>query len=196
VNWSAWRRGKEADRVQSLKYIAEFALFKTGDFMFKRSTRFSALLALTVLLVTLVLGSVTAQDATTICFGFQDLETEFWVAGHRAITDTLRNQGVEVLEYNANEDPNRQLEQIRECIAAGVDGIIIIPQDGDSAVTIVNEAQAADVPIAVFNRPPNDRSRGIVVVADNVSAVRDHPRSDHTADPRRRTARHERNWSA
>ncbi len=117
-----------------------------------------------------VIGTVRAQDVT-ICFGFQDLETEFWVAGHRAITQTLRDQGIEVLEYNANEDPNRQLEQIRECIAQGVDGIIIIPQDGDSAVTIINEAQASDVPIAVFNRPPNDRSRGITVVADNVSAT-------------------------
>ncbi|MCA9884891.1 MAG: sugar ABC transporter substrate-binding protein [Anaerolineae bacterium] len=123
-----------------------------------------------VLALTLAFTSVaisTAQEGLTICFGFQDLETEFWVAGHRAITQTLRDQGVEVLEFNANEDPNRQLEQVRDCIAEGVDGIIIIPQDGDSAVTIVNEAQDADTPIAVFNRPPNDRERGIIVVADN-----------------------------
>lgn len=119
----------------------------------------------------LTLGLVRAQEGLTICFGFQDLETEFWVAGHKAITETLRGQGIEVLEYNANEDPNRQLEQVRECIALGVDGIIIIPQDGDSAVTIIGEAQAADIPIAVFNRPPNDRSKGITVVADNVSAT-------------------------
>jgi len=125
-----------------------------------------------VLMVALVIISgsasiLNAQSDITICFGFQDLETEFWVAGHRAITDTLRESGVEVLEFNANEDPNRQLEQVRDCIADGVDGIIIIPQDGDSAVTIVNEAQDADIPIAVFNRPPNDRSAGIIVVADN-----------------------------
>ncbi len=124
-----------------------------------------------LLSLSMMIGVVRAQSDTTICFGFQDLETEFWVAGHRAITQTLRDQGIEVLEYNANEDPNRQLEQIRECISQGVDGIIIIPQDGDSAVTIINEAQANDVPIAVFNRPPNDRSRGITVVADNVSAT-------------------------
>ncbi len=127
--------------------------------------------AVLALVSMLALTTVQAQDSTTICFGFQDLETEFWVAGHRAITTTLRDQGVEVLEYNANEDPNRQLEQVRECIAQGVDGIIIIPQDGDSAVTIVNEAQAADIPIAVFNRPPNDRAKGVIVVADNVSAT-------------------------
>ncbi|MCU0512154.1 MAG: sugar ABC transporter substrate-binding protein [Anaerolineae bacterium] len=133
--------------------------------------RAAGLLVTLALASGLMFGIVRAQESITICFGFQDLETEFWVAGHKAITETLREQGIEVLEYNANEDPNRQLEQINECIAQGVDGIIIIPQDGDSAVTIVNAAQSADIPIAVFNRPPNDRSAGIIVVADNVSAT-------------------------
>ena len=95
----------------------------------------------------------TSANAATICFAFQDLETEFWVAGHKAITTTLADQGHTVLERNANEDANKQLEQIKDCIAQGVDGIIVIPQDGESAVTIVKEAQSADVPIAVFNRP-------------------------------------------
>ncbi len=107
--------------------------------------------------------------AANICFAFQDLETEFWVAGHQAITSTLEEEGHTVIERNANEDANRQLEQVRDCIAQGVDGIIIIPQDGESAVTIVKEAQENDVPIAVFNRPPSDLSRGIVVVADNAT---------------------------
>ena len=133
----------------------------------KRFSRVLNVAILLAMLATMGVFSVQAQSDLTICFGFQDLETEFWVAGYRAITETLREQGVTVLEYNANEDPNRQLEQVRECIAEGVDGIIIIPQDGDSAVTIVNEAQDADIPIAVFNRPPNDRAKGIIVVADN-----------------------------
>lgn len=133
--------------------------------------KFGKLVTILSIVTVSIFGIAEAQSDTTICFGFQDLETEFWVAGHLAITTTLRDMGVEVLEYNANEDPNRQLEQVRECIAQGVDGIIIIPQDGDSAVTIVQEAQAADTPIAVFNRPPNNRDAGIVVVADNVSAT-------------------------
>jgi ABC-type sugar transport system substrate-binding protein len=111
----------------------------------------------------------TQATAATICFAFQDLETEFWVAGHKAITTTLTEGGHTVIERNANEDANRQLEQVRDCIAQGVDGIILIPQDGESATTIVKEAQDSDVPIAVFNRPPSDLSRGIVVVADNAT---------------------------
>lgn len=111
--------------------------------------------------------SAAPASAAKICFAFQDLETEFWVAGHKAITEALKEGGHEVLERNANEDANRQLEQVNDCITQNVDGIILIPQDGESAATIVNEAQAADVPIAVFNRPPSDLSKGIIVVADN-----------------------------
>ncbi len=127
------------------------------------------------LLVTMLATSLSivdvahAQNAKKICFAFQDLETQFWVAGHKAITETLKAQGVDVIEVNGNQDANKQLEQIKDCIAQSVDGIIVIPQDGESAVTIVNEAQKADIPIAVFNRPPTDTSKGIVVVADNAT---------------------------
>jgi len=103
-----------------------------------------------------------------IAFCFQDLETEFWVAGHKAITETLRAQGITVIEKNANEDANRQLEQVKSAIALGVDGIIIIPQDGESAVTIGKECNDAGVPFAVFNRPPSSKdAKAIVAVADN-----------------------------
>ena len=126
-----------------------------------------------------------AASAQTVCFAYQDLETEFWVAGHRAMTESLQEQGVEVIERNANEDANRQLEQVRDCIAQGVDGIIIIPQDGASAITIIGEANAAEVPIAVFNRPPNpdNPNDAVVVVADNVAITEQ--AVEHLADQAR-----------
>jgi ABC-type sugar transport system substrate-binding protein len=104
----------------------------------------------------------------TICFAFQDLETEYWVAAHKAITETLKARNITVLQRNAHQDANRQLEQIRDAIAQDVDGIIMIPQDGESAVTIIGEANKAGIPIGVFNRPPADKSNpALVVVADN-----------------------------
>lgn len=110
------------------------------------------------------------NEDLSICFAYQTLETEFWVAGHKAITESLRDQGIEVIEVNANEDANRQLEQIRDCITQEVDGIIIIPQDGQSVIQMIEEANAAEIPVAVFNRPPNENPHdAIVVVADNVA---------------------------
>ena len=127
------------------------------------------LLTLLLILGAVLMFSCNRQPGgLTICFGFQDLETEFWVGAHKAITQSLTERGIRVIERNAGQDANRQLEQIRDAIAQGVDGIIIIPQDGQSANTIIGEANRAGIPIAVFNRPPADSSRNaIVVVADN-----------------------------
>lgn len=139
----------------------------------KRFTHYLVITALLAVTLAAVFAThpqaATAQEGLKICFAFQDLETEFWVAGHKAITETLRDQGIEVIEVNGQQDANRQLEQVRDCIAQGVDGIILIPQDGESAVTIIGEANDADVPIAIFNRPPSEDNpnNAVVVVADN-----------------------------
>ncbi len=120
---------------------------------------------------TLMANGQSEDAETTIAFCFQDLETEFWVAGHKAITETLREAGVKVIEKNANEDANRQLEQVKDVITQGVDGVIIIPQDGESAVTIAKECNEAGVPIGVFNRPPSDKSADAVVVVANNEVI-------------------------
>ena len=43
--------------------------------------RIGASLIAVVPLLSFSIGMTSAQEGSTICFGFQDLETEFWVAG-------------------------------------------------------------------------------------------------------------------
>ena len=114
-----------------------------------------------------VVGQIDAEDLT-LGFNFVDLETEFWVAGYNAITETLRAKDVTVLEYNASEDPIKQMQMCKDALADGIDGMIIIPQDGDTAVAIARDYNDAGVPLGVFNRPPSDENtRALVAVADN-----------------------------
>jgi len=117
-------------------------------------------------------GSAAAQEGETVCYAFQDLSTGFWVAGHAAIVSTLQAAGVTVVELNGGHDANRQLEQVKDCIAQGAAGIILTADDGDSGSVVVAAAQEADVPIATFNRPPSDMTKGIIVVADNEAVAR------------------------
>jgi len=113
-------------------------------------------------------GAQAADKKLTIAFSFQDLETEFWVAGHQAIASTLKDRGFNVVEKNASKDANKQLEQVKSVIAQGVDGIIIIPKDGEIAVTIGKLANQAGIPYGVFNRPPSNKdAKALVAVADN-----------------------------
>src|SRR5688500_20354491 len=88
-------------------------------------------------------GPTFSQEGKTVCYAFQDLSTGFWVAGHGAIVTTLEKAGVEVVELNGGHDANRQLEQVRDCIAQGGDGIILTADDGDSGTVVVAEAQEA-----------------------------------------------------
>lgn len=117
-------------------------------------------------------GSTSSQSGSgpkKICFAYQDLETEFWVAGHTAIVNALKKQGIQVIERNAHQDPNLQLQQVKDCISQHVDGIIVIPQDGASAITIIGAANQANIPIGIFNRPPanGNPNPALVVVANN-----------------------------
>ena len=133
-----------------------------------RTTRLLAV-ACALLSALLLPGTASAAEKKlTIAFSFQDLETEFWVAGHKAITETLRERGFKVIEKNAAKDANRQLEQVKSVLAQKVDGIVIIPLDGEAAVTIGKLANQAGVPYGVFNRPPsNKEAKALVAVANN-----------------------------
>jgi ABC-type sugar transport system, periplasmic component len=139
----------------------------------------SILLALIVLSTTLVgCGGSKAGDSgsakdsdkgITIAYCFQDLETQFWVASYDYAIKEFKKQGINVIEYNGNQDPNKQLEQVNDAIAQGVDAILCCPQDSDSAVTIAKAANDAGVPIAFINREPSstDGIKFITCVADN-----------------------------
>jgi ribose transport system substrate-binding protein len=114
-----------------------------------------------------------AGEALDICFIHEDLETEFWLAGHKAMTETLAAKGYNVLE-RYSPDANEQLELERDCIAQGVDAIFVIPKDGSIALTLIEEANNADIPIGIFNRPPqSEDGAAIVVQADNRTIARD-----------------------
>ena len=123
-------------------------------------------------LATMAVPPTATAAGKKVCYAFQDLSTGFWVAGHKAIVTTLQANGAEVVELNGGKDANRQLEQIKDCIAQGADGIILTADDSDSETMLVGLAQEADVPIATFNRAPSDMSKGIIVVADNEAVAR------------------------
>lgn len=112
------------------------------------------------------------SEELTIAFSFEDLETEFWVAAHEIITESLAEKGYKVIELNCQGDANKQLEQVNDALTQDIDGIIMIPVDGDTAVTVTASANEAEVPIVIFNRPPtSDEGNNITIVCDNRAAA-------------------------
>ncbi|MCA8881293.1 MAG: sugar ABC transporter substrate-binding protein [Rhodobacteraceae bacterium] len=62
--------------------------------------------------------------------------------------------GVDIQVENAQNDVAKQLDQVKNFIAQGVDAIIVNPVDTSSTQAMTNEAEAAGVPLVFVNRKP------------------------------------------
>ena len=117
--------------------------------------------------------SSAGSKQPVIGVAFETLQTEAWVFGFDKIKEELAKRGATMLEAVADNDANRQLEQVNNFITRKVDGIILVPKDKETAMAMIQAANAADIPIVLFNRPPaDDNAKCTTVVADNVGITR------------------------
>lgn len=109
----------------------------------------------------------------TIGVSFETLQTEYWVAGFDAIKAEAKKRNINVLEAIADGDANRQFEQVNNFIACGVDGIIIAPKDAKTVIPMIKAANAANIPIVLYNRPADKTdAKSVAVVADNFAITK------------------------
>ncbi len=109
----------------------------------------------------------------TIGVSFETLQTEYWVAGFEAIKSELTKRDIAMLEAIADGDANRQLEQVNNFIARGVDGIIAVPKDAKTIIPMIKAANAANIPIVLYNRPADKTdAKSVAVVADNFAITK------------------------
>lgn len=114
--------------------------------------------------------SAAHPDSRPLIVGvaFETLQTEFWVAGYDAIKAECARRGFKVLEAVADGDSNRQFEQVKNFITRRVDGIILVPKDAKTCIPAIRAANAAGIPIVLFNRPADKSdAQSVAVVADN-----------------------------
>jgi inositol transport system substrate-binding protein len=124
------------------------------------------------LLIALVIAgcnkSAGPGSKPTIGVAFETLQTEYWVAGFEAIKAELAKRDMQVLEAIADQDANRQLQQVKNFIARKVDGIILVPKDAKTCIPMIKAANEAGIPIVLFNRPADkSEAKSVAVVADN-----------------------------
>jgi ABC-type sugar transport system substrate-binding protein len=109
----------------------------------------------------------------TIGVAFETLQTEFWVAAWNKLRADSAARGITMFEAVADGDPNKQFEQVRTFINRRVDGIILVPKDGKTVIPMIRAANAAGIPVVLFNRPA-DRTDAVhtTIAPDNLSITR------------------------
>jgi ABC-type sugar transport system substrate-binding protein len=109
----------------------------------------------------------------TIGVAFETLQTEGWVAGFEKLKSEGARQNIKMLEAIADGDANRQFQQVKNFINLKVDGIIIAPKDSTTVVPMIKAANAANIPVVLYNRPADPTpARYTVITADNVTLTK------------------------
>ncbi len=58
----------------------------------------------------------------------------------------------EVKYYNADQDADKQADQVDSAISSGVDVMVLDPVNGEAAAAKVADAQAQDIPVIAYDR--------------------------------------------
>jgi ribose transport system substrate-binding protein/inositol transport system substrate-binding protein len=97
----------------------------------------------------------TSASAQTVAVSMALFDDNFLTVLRQGIEDYSKTKdGVTVQIEDAQNDVGKQLNQIQNFIAAGVDAIIVNPVDTDATKAMSQAAEAAGVPLVYVNRQP------------------------------------------
>lgn len=100
------------------------------------------------------------KDNADIKIGFssKDNSDTFVAAIADAAEAKAEELGVELLMYDAGGDVNKQISDCETLLAAGVDALVVIPQDVEGSAPVVGMAHEAGIPIVVDNGDIGDKT--------------------------------------
>lgn len=110
---------------------------------------------LTPCAASLALMLASGASAETIGVTMQSFDNNFQTLLRHGITDRASKlEGVEVQLEDSQTDVGKQLDQVNNFIASGVDAIIVTLADTSAAPAITAAAEAAGVPLVYVNLEP------------------------------------------
>ena len=130
-------------------------------------------IAVLVVLVASLVGCAPKAASTTtgktiVGLSFSDYATERWPIESAQMTQLLQKMGYQVIAQEADHDVKLQSDQIDNMVSQGAKGLIVIAEDGAAAVTPVNKAAAAGVPVISYDRLIKTDKIAAYISFDNV----------------------------
>ena len=92
------------------------------------------------------------SDGITIGVSWCAIESQMWAEYQRTIQSECKEKGITLSESVAENDIQKQNQQIEDFITKGVDAIIIAPADGDAVVSAIKKCNEANIPVIMANR--------------------------------------------
>ena len=118
-----------------------------------------------ILLASVILTSVFAQgkaeeEKSGYKFGFtcMDQSNPFFVLIEKTVRDEVEAKGDTLISVDPANDVTRQIQQIEDLIAQGIDGIYLNPAEAEGIIHALDQLKAAGIPIVNFDTEVADMS--------------------------------------
>jgi D-xylose transport system substrate-binding protein len=122
------------------------------DILTKARRRLTVLLTLFVIVLS---GRfVQAQDGKKLQIGFsiEAMKGERWQTDLNSFEVRAKQLGAEVISSDADGDDDRQFQQVKEMIKAGIKVLVLLPHDAAKASLMVDAAKSANVKVISYDR--------------------------------------------
>lgn len=114
-------------------------------------------------------GLGTAHAATKrIGVSWRHFQEERWRIDEAGIKSVLDKEGYTYVSADAQADPQKQLTDVENLIASGVDALIICAQDSKAILPALDRAKAAGIPVIAYDAPI-DSADALFVSFNNVA---------------------------
>lgn len=132
-----------------------------------------AMLALSIVFVfALFISPVAAQDPVdltqiTVGLSMYTLGAPYFAAQAQAVADAAAEYGFNLISVEAGNDLNKQLADVEDLLAQGIDVLIFNPKDPIGAIPATQMATAAGVPVFIIDSSIDPSADFVTTVQSN-----------------------------
>ncbi len=113
----------------------------------------------------------TEKSDITIGVSWCAIESQMWAEYQNTIKAECESLGVKYTESVAENDVQKQNQQIEDFISQGVDAIIIAPADGEAVVSAIQECNTANIPVIMANRAAGEGCEVYATISSDNKAM-------------------------
>lgn len=107
------------------------------------------------------------EDRLLVGFSMATLKEDRWLRDRDIFSAKAKQEGIDVLISNANNDADRQYEQVADMVEQGVDVLVIAPHDCDHSARCVELAKRAGIPVISYDRLVKNADVDVYISFDN-----------------------------
>ena len=115
-------------------------------------------------------ASETKKDIT-IGISWCAIESQMWAEYQKTIQSSCKEKGITLSESVAENDVQKQNQQIEDFITKGVDAIIIAPADGNAVVSAIKKCNEAKIPVIMANRAAGEGAEVYATISSDNKAM-------------------------